>query len=208
MFVVFYCECEQQGAAQGNAVAKNNMPEERDGFVRFYHAGADPEKGYWSQVPSDGPFDGFFALATGWGSYGIGGDYFADIQEEKILSNFTLNYEIPYKEVLAAFEKVTGFKEDSDGFDVVWTAVIEDKAYVQPDDLADALMKSDWADASWLAQKMRGQVARALGFSAVEMDDENGTSYLLVPGVPLTRALSANEQETTATIPTTQGASQ
>lgn len=36
------------------------------------------------------------------------------------------------------------------------------------------------ADTSWEVQRLRGRVAKALGFKAVEMDDEHGTSYLVV----------------------------
>lgn len=48
--------------------------------------------------------------------------------------------------------------------------------------------------AGWLAQKYRGRVAQALGFSAIEMSDEHGVSYLVVPGVKVKRAYSRNDK--------------
>ena len=51
-----------------------------------------------------------------------------------------------------------------------------------------AFAEEDMADADWLAQKIRGQVAASLGFKAVEMSDEHGTSYLVLPNTPIARA--------------------
>ena len=51
-----------------------------------------------------------------------------------------------------------------------------------------AFAEEDMADADWLAQKIRGQVAASLGFRAVEMSDEHGTSYLVLPNTPIARA--------------------
>jgi hypothetical protein len=37
----------------------------------------------------------------------------------------------------------------------------------------------DCADASWECQRLRGVVAKKLGFKAAEMIDEHGTVYLI-----------------------------
>ena len=56
-------------------------------------------------------------------------------------------------------------------------------------DVLTAFAEEDVADADWLAQKIRGQVAASLGFKAVEMSDEHGTSsYLVLPSTPIARA--------------------
>lgn len=53
--------------------------------------------------------------------------------------------------------------------------------------LHDLLGTDDLGELSWDLQKIRGQVARALGYSAVEMSDEHGTSHLVLPGVKIQR---------------------
>ncbi len=181
------------------AVYKDNMPPERDGFMRLYHGGSgDTKTGKdFGVVPSGGVFDGFFARpdsASSWGSHGTGHDYFADIPSEKILSAYDLSYEVPYEKTLSAFESVTRVKEGDDGFDVVWAAVIEDNTQKDEDALVDALGADDLGEAGWMAQKMRGQVAKKLGYDAIQMEDEHGDgTYLIVSGVKVTRALSKNE---------------
>ena len=55
-------------------------------------------------------------------------------------------------------------------------------------DVLAAFAEEDMADADWLAQKIRGKVAASLGFKAVEMQDEHGTSYLVLPSTPIARA--------------------
>lgn len=202
----------QQGADKGNAVAKSvvykdDLPPELEGSLRLFHGGSgDSASGQdFEVVPSGGNFDGFFASANerkSWGAHGSGHDYFMDIPIEKVLSNYQLNYEIPYDQTLAAFEKFTGISEGDPGFDAAWTAVIEDKSEAVLDELLDAFGMNDFGEAGWLAQKYRGQVARELGFSAVEMSDEHGTSYLVVPGVRVIRAYSRNDQSA----PDTDGA--
>lgn len=52
-----------------------------------------------------------------------------------------------------------------------------------------AILKSlgtdDLGEASWELQKIRGSIARDLGFKAVTMSDEQGLSYFLTPGTKL-----------------------
>jgi len=65
-------------------------------YRRLFHAGSDPlEGGVFEKVPKGGVFDGFFALDTGYGPYGTGAKYYADVDDSKILRDFDLNYEIP-----------------------------------------------------------------------------------------------------------------
>ncbi len=174
-------------------VYEDSMPAEREGSLRLYHAGTDPTKGgYFSEVPSGGVFDGMFALAGGWGNYGTGAQYFADIPREKVLTQHELDYELDYETVKSALAESFSFEESD--LETVWSAVVEDKSQsVDADDLQRIFREDSIGEASWEAQRIRGKVASALGYQAVEMDDENGTSYLIVAGTPLTRVLSANE---------------
>ena len=176
-----------------SVVNKAEMPKERDGFTRLYHAGSDPTKGgYFSVVPTGGVFDGMFASVGDWGNYGTGAQYFSDIPSDKVLSQHDLDYDIDYQEVKSALEK--SFRFDESDFDTVWEAVIDDKSHkVDDDDMLRIFNSDSIGESSWEAQRIRGRVAKALGYQAVEMDDENGTSYLIVSGTPLTRVLSKNE---------------
>ena len=56
---------------------------------------------------------------------------------------------------------------------------------VDPDDSDWNLYKGAdcFASASWGNQRIRGAIAKAVGFRAVEMDDEHGISYLVVGGL-------------------------
>lgn len=58
--------------------------------------------------------------------------------------------------------------------------VIEDDQAT--DDDARIMKTDDAGAASWEAQRLRGAIAREKGFKAVEMNDEHGTSYLVLPG--------------------------
>jgi len=186
----------QQGATQGNAVTAEqeeaNQP--ADGFTRLYHAGSDPVKGgYFKEVPSGGVFDGMFSLRGRWGNYGTGAKYFADVAEDKVLTQHDLDYEIDYDKASAALRNVMPWVEEQD-FDTAWSAVIEEKAdRIDEDDLLRIMQESDIGAAKWEAQRRRGMVAKALGYQAVEMDDENGTSILIVSGTPLTRVIQNDE---------------
>ena len=56
---------------------------------------------------------------------------------------------------------------------------------VNPEDADWNLYKNAdcFASASWGNQRIRGAIAKAVGFRAVEMDDEHGISYLVIGGV-------------------------
>lgn len=72
---------------------------------------------------------------------------------------------------------------DSDDLERLRELVIDD---VQATDDDARIMRTDDAgEASWEAQRLRGAIAKRRGFKAVEMNDEHGTSYLVLPGVDL-----------------------
>lgn len=159
-----------------------------DGYVRLYHGGGSPG---FTKVPDGGLFDGFFARTGEVGGYGIGHNYFADIPEDKILSNFVLNYLLPLDNVMNAFAQATDIKQGDPRFESAWKAIIEDTRDACEMALV-ARLADTWHDAGWEAQRLRGKVAKHLGYDAVEMSDECGTSYLIVPGVELTYIGSAD----------------
>lgn len=162
---------------------------QKEGVVRLYHGGGDPG---FEKVPEGGRFDGFFALPDEVGGHGIGHNYFADIPQEKILTNYDLNYELPLNKVVDAFEKTTGIKQNDPRFDSAWKAIIEETRDANEMALA-AKLADDFGDAGWEAQRLRGQIAKRLGYDAIEMSDEHGSSYLIVSGVPLKYIGSKNK---------------
>lgn len=168
----------------------------KSGLIRLFHAGSDPAKGgVFETVPSGGVFDGFFALPNRYGAYGTGAKYYADIPENKVLNNYNLNYELPYDKVSKELESLSGIKRTDPRFDNLWASVVEDKAQdvinrSSDEDIVNLFKLSSYdnpGEAVWEAQRLRGRLAKKLGFDAVEMSDENGTSYLITSGTKLTR---------------------
>ena len=168
----------------------NKVQDKAPKIRRLYHGG---HYAGFTEVPAEngykGAFDGLFALSSSdaWRAFGNGNNYYADIPDDKILTNYVLNYELDYKKVLAAFTKVTGIKKRDKNFADAWYAIVEDPGNdndrAESAGLTDKILDSP----GLIAQKLRGRLSRELGFSAVEMKDEMGTSYLIAPGVPLTQ---------------------
>jgi len=166
----------QQGADKGNAVA--------DGFVRLYHGGGQGV----TEILEGGSFnrfDGLFASGSRKSamSHGIGSMYYMDIPEDRMLTQRMLDYEIDNDKVSQALRSEMHWLDDAD-FDIAYEAVIEDRHnQMDEDSLIRVFREDDFGSASWEAQRIRGRVAKALGYLAVEMKDEHGTSYLVLPGV-------------------------
>ena len=109
--------------------------------------------------------------------------------ETAVLKQHDLDYELDYDTVKSALQKAMPWLDEED-FDSAWIAVIEDSAgKIDSDDLQRIMREDDDGTASWEAQRIRGKVAKDLGYQAVEMDDENGTSFLIVSGTPLKRVI-------------------
>lgn len=169
--------------------------------------------GYISQVElrTTGVFDGLFALRSP-GLSERGSDVTAfRIPNDKMLYQRDLDYELDYEDVAEALIDVFPRKieQGDDSFDEAWKAIVEDRSdfeslgleydgSVREDSFMDILgyKADDAGEASWFAQKLRGRLAAKLGYQAVQMDDENGSSWYIAPGVksiPL-----PNEQSTSA----------
>lgn len=169
--------------------------------------------GYIKQVEArtSGVFDGLFALnAPGMTERGPDVTAFR-IPDDKMLHQRDLDYELDSETVSAALIDVfpRNIEAGSERFDSAWSAIAEDKSdheslgveddgSIREDSFMDILgyAAEDAGEASWMAQKLRGRLAEKLGYQAVQMDDENGSSWYIVPGVksiPL-----PNEQSTSA----------
>ena len=156
--------------------------------------------GYIKQVENGkfDTFDGIFALRAP-GMVERGPDVTAfRIPDDKMLSQRDLNYDLDPDEVTSALLDVFPRKieQGEESFDEAWKAIVEDRSdfeslgleddgSVRENSFMDTLGYSadDAGEASWFAQKLRGRLAQKLGYQAVEMDDENGTSWYIVPGV-------------------------
>lgn len=102
-----------------------------------------------------------------------------DLPEDEIMTQRQLE-DVTDEELKAAAHWV-----DDDDLDRVRELVIDDE--MADDDDARIMRADDAGEASWEAQRLRGVLAKRAGFKAVEMNDEHGTSYLVLPGVPIER---------------------
>jgi hypothetical protein len=156
--------------------------------TRLYHGSYDENL---NTVENKGVFGGIFGSPTEQSALSHGNNlYYSDIPQNKILTHYNLNYEIPYEQVSQALIKsYPSLKKDKELYDKVWDIVVADKGqninHLNEDDLLKIFHTNDFAEAGLEAQKIRGQVSKNLGYSAVELGDEHGTSYLLQPGVKL-----------------------
>lgn len=134
----------------------------------LYHGSPDPQL---TKINADGLFGGIFAscelqTAQSHGEY----IYEIELDDSKIATTFELKYES--MSAFAVARKIVNKSYLAKTYDT--------------EDLADAIISdnndlvSD-ADDSWELQRLRGQLALKLGYSAVEMEDEHGTSYLCLP---------------------------
>ena len=130
----------------------------------LYHGSHDR---HLSEVADSGLFGGVFAgsdlrVAESHGQH----VYEIEIDDDAICTTQYLNYHADPDAVSAAIEA-----EGLDA-DYAWEHVIDEKP-------------CDDADEDWEMQRVRGCVASSLGFGAVEMSDEHGTSWLVLPGAEL-----------------------
>lgn len=130
--------------------------------------------------PSGGVFDGLFASPDKQSAASHGQSlYRMTVPDKAILSQRALDYDIDPAAVNAALSKAAHFVHPDD-MEIAYKAIVEDASHKIDSDELMRIMRSDSAgEASWEAQRIRGQLAKNLGFRAVEMSDEHGISYLI-----------------------------
>lgn len=134
------------------------------------------------RVDDRGVFGGLFASADETAALSHG-DYLhrIDMPAGKIADSQMLD--VP--DVRNRLEDRLG-KLTDDEYDAVHNAVVRDEGLygsgVNEDRIKDLFAASDLGEAGWQAQRIRGDIAKDLGYSAVKMSDEHGTSYLILPG--------------------------
>ena len=101
---------------------------------------------------------------------------------------------MPFEEVQSALKRVANnnyLNVDDDTLDLLHSLIIEEKSVFDfPDEgpvlkALDIASFEDLGEASWKAQRLRGEVAKELGYEAVDTSDEHGTSFLVLPGASI-----------------------
>lgn len=158
--------------------------EPADGYVRLYHGGGEGV----TEILDGGSFnrfDGLFASESreSAASHGTGHLYFMDVAEENILTQHALDNEIDHEKTMHALRQAMPWLQDDD-VEIAYQAVVDDQSdRVDDDELMRVFREDDVGSASWEAQRIRGYLAKELGYQAVAMLDEHGISYLVLPGV-------------------------
>jgi hypothetical protein len=116
-----------------------------------------------SVIRADGVFGGLFASCNEDVARSHG-DVLHIIRSPRPLTNFRLNYEIE-NAYNVALELCDGDESRAD-------AIMS----------LDCSSDCDDAEAGWELQRLRGELARRLGYTSIEMRDEHGTTWLCLPG--------------------------
>lgn len=143
----------------------------------FFHGAVDPVEG---DVIKEGYFHGMFYSSSRNSALGHGDRiYISEVNEDDVISAKSLAYEDGVYEI---FEKKYG--DDAELiYDLttesrnVWNLNEEEKQKVY-----ELLGCTDEADADFMIQKEAALVADELGYKAVAVEDEHGTSYIILPG--------------------------
>lgn len=142
----------------------------------FFHGAVDPVEG---DVIKEGYFHGMFYSSSRNSALGHGDRiYISEVNEDDIISAKSLAYEDGVYEI---FEKKYG--DDAELiYDLttesrnIWNLNEEEKQKVY-----ELLGCTDEADADFMIQKEAALVADELGYKAVAVEDEHGTSYIILP---------------------------
>jgi len=123
------------------------------------------------EIKEDGLFWGIFANSEPQTSHGKFITEF-DILDKDIATSWVLNYMTDYELVEEAFNKISSTLENVTTKEKILNAALNDDF--------DLLEINFDGELSWELQRVRGQIAKNLGFKAVEMNDEYCVSYLIV----------------------------
>lgn len=155
-----------------------------DEMVRLYHGSRSSNP---IEVNNGGLFGGVFSSADKSSALSHGDNiHYLDIPKSKIADSHNLDVKNIYSELK---NSIPGIKKSE--LDEIRDIVVYDKnlfnSSIPEDRIMDIFSASDLGEASWNAQRIRGEIAKKLGFSAVKMNDEHGISYLILPGNKLQR---------------------
>ena len=143
----------------------------------FFHGAVDPVEG---DVIKEGYFHGMFYSSSRNSALGHGDRiYISEVNEDDIISAKSLAYEDGVYEI---FEKKYG-----DDAELIYDLTTESRnIWNLNEDEKQKVYKllgcTDEADADFAIQKEAALVADELGYKAVAVEDEHGTSYIILPG--------------------------
>ena len=170
--------------------AEGDLPKPKENHVRIFRGSWEKEPKYIvEENPKHDVYGGVFGssglkVAKSHGNEGL---HYTDIPQDKILTHYDLNYEIPYEKTKAALLKAQPhLADDPELFDDVYKIVVEDAGQDLRnvnDDLINKAFGPYGPEVENEVQRIRGQVSKNLGYQAVEMVDEHGGgTYLVSPG--------------------------
>ena len=169
---------EDKAASAASLAVKKAPPAGRT----FWHGSHSSAPSF--QITDEDPshiFPGIFgagrpaALSHGTNLYKVA------VPEDKILSNYDLNYEIPHEKVAKILRKLHPRGDP----DLAHHLIVEDgDIYASdPAEIRKIFGTSDLGDAGWAAQAAKGRLARELGYEAVQTSDEHGSgTHLIIKG--------------------------
>jgi hypothetical protein len=170
--------------------AERDLPTPKENHVRIFRGSWQGEPKYIvEENPKHDVYGGVFGSSglDAAKSHGNEGLHYTDIPQDKILTHYDLNYEIPYEKTKAALLKAQPhLADDPELFDNVYKIVVEDAGQdlrKVNDDIINRAFGSYGPEVENEVQRIRGQVSKNLGYQAVEMVDEHGGgTYLVSPG--------------------------
>lgn len=126
-------------------------------------------------------FDGIFANQDKESALSHGSELHTfEIEDNKVLTQSDIEC-IEKENVINILINANGrlAKLTTEQIERICDLVINDDQFIDTEE-AEELFDTDAAEASWECQRLRGHVARNLGYRAVEMNDEHGKSFLIV----------------------------
>ena len=107
-----------------------------------------------------------------------------DVQRKDILTQHALS-NVDATKINKTLKSSLGDMDDSE-LDAVRSIVVNDEnifnSSLDEDRLKAIFRSNDLGEAGWEAQRIRGKIAKELGYKAIEMSDEHGVTHLLLPG--------------------------
>jgi len=174
----------------------------KDESIRIYRGSfeTNPEYSVLENYPN-AVYNGVFGssnLQSAQG-HGSGAIHFTDIPKSKIVTHYELNYEIPYEKIKNALLKERpDLKNNPELFDELYDIVVGDAGQnlqKHDDNKIINLFRTSPDEADNEAQRLRGLVAKNLGYKAIEMTDEHGAgTYLVTPGAKF-KSIAGDPQE-------------
>lgn len=134
------------------------------GEMELFHGSSQEIK----QITAEGVFGGLFATANEGSALSHGGILYR-IVSPRPLTDYDLNYEIEGAYDIA-LELASGDESAADAIMSIGCEALDD---CEPEDAGEQ---------GWEFQRLRGELARRLGYTSVEMLDEHGTTWLCLPG--------------------------